>query len=100
MLTAKEQKILEVGSFLLALLAIASLAVLVGGRLAEQHRRVGLWKAVGSTPGLVAALVWAEYLAVAIVAAVIGLVVGRRAAPLLTNRGRGSSPRPAPHGCQ
>ena len=88
MFTAKEQENLEVGSSLLALLAIASRAILVGGRIAEQHRRVGFWKAVGSTPGPVAALVWAEYLAVAIAAA-IGLVVGRRAAPLLTNPGAG-----------
>ena len=89
MFTAKEQENLEVGSSLLPLRAIASRAILVGGRMAEQHRRVGFWKAVGSTPGLVAALVWAEYLAVAIAAAAIGLVVGRRAAPLLTNPGAG-----------
>ena len=36
-----------VGSWLLALLAVASVAVLVGGRMAEQTRRVGLLKAVG-----------------------------------------------------
>lgn len=89
MLTTKEQKILEAGSSLLALLAIASLAILVGGRMAEQQRRVGLLKAVGSTPGLVAAILWAEYLALALVAAVVGLVVGRVAAPLLTNPGAG-----------
>lgn len=89
MLTAKEQKILEVGSSLLALLAIASLAIVVGGRMAEQHRRVGLLKAMGSTPGVVAAILWAEYLAVAIVAAAVGLAVGRLAAPLLTSPGAG-----------
>ncbi len=39
-----------VGSWLLAILAVASVAVLVGGRMAEQLRRVGLLKAVGCTP--------------------------------------------------
>jgi hypothetical protein len=68
---------------------MASLSILVGGRMAEQHRRVGLLKAVGSTPALVAAILWAEYLAVALVAAVVGIVVGRLAAPLLTNPGAG-----------
>ena len=37
-------------STLLALLAIASIAVVVGSRMAEQTRRVGLLKAVGATP--------------------------------------------------
>lgn len=87
MLTAKEQKILVVGSWLLALLAITSLAVLVGGRMAEQHRRVGLLKAVGSTPALVAAVLWVEYLAVALAAAGAGIVVGWLAAPVLTSPG-------------
>ena len=32
------------------MLAIASIAVVVGGRMAEQTRRVGLLKAVGATP--------------------------------------------------
>ena len=41
------RQILVVGSWLLALLAVASVAVLVGGRMVEQTRRVGLLKAVG-----------------------------------------------------
>jgi ABC-type lipoprotein release transport system permease subunit len=86
---SKEQKILVIGSWLLALLAAASLAVLVGGRMAEQRRRVGLLKAVGSTPALVAGVLWTEYLAIALVAALVGLVVGRLAAPLLTSPGAG-----------
>ena len=44
---AKVQLVLSTGSWLLALLAIASVAVLVGGRMSEQTRRVGLLKAVG-----------------------------------------------------
>ena len=48
---ARAQLVLFTGSWLLVLLALASVAVLVGGRMAEQTRRVGLLKAVGATPG-------------------------------------------------
>lgn len=41
---ANVQLVLFTGSWLLALLALASVAVLVGGRMAEQTRRVGLLK--------------------------------------------------------
>ena len=70
-----------------ALLAVASVAVLVGGRMAEQTRRVGLLKAVGGTPGLVAAALLAENLVLALLAAAAGLAAGWLAAPLLTNPG-------------
>lgn len=89
LLVTHEQKILLVGSWLLALLAIGSLTILVGGRMAEQSRRVGLLKAVGGTPALVAGVLLAEYLVLATVAAGAGLAVGRLAAPLLTNPGTG-----------
>ena len=74
-------------SWLLALLAIGTLAILVGGRMAEQLRRVGLLKAVGGTPALVATVLLAEYLAIALVAAATGLAAGRLTAPLLTSSG-------------
>jgi putative ABC transport system permease protein len=74
-------------SLLLALLAIASVAVLVGRRLSLYARRVGLLKAVGATPGLVAAAFLAENLALALFAAVAGLAAGWLASPLLTNPG-------------
>lgn len=80
-----EQEALVLGSWLLAMLAIASVAVLVGGRMAEQTRRVGLLKAVGGTPKLVAAVLLAEHLALAVIAAAAGLAVGWLAAPLLTS---------------
>jgi putative ABC transport system permease protein len=60
-------------------------AVLVGGRLAEGTRRVGLLKATGGTPGLVAATFLAENLFLALVAALAGLLAGWRAAPLVSN---------------
>ncbi len=86
-LVRNEQKVLQVASWLLGLLAVASVAVLVGGRMADQTRRVGLLKAVGGTPGLVAAVLLAEHLAVAVAAAAAGLLAGWLAAPLLTSPG-------------
>ena len=88
-LVAAEQKALLAGSWLLGVLAIASIAVLVGGRMSDQIRRVGLLKAVGGTPGLVAAVLLAEYMFLALLAAVAGLLIGRLTAPLLTNPGSG-----------
>ena len=84
-----EQLVMMVASSLLCLLAVASVAVLVAGRVADQIRRVGLLKAVGATPGLVAAVFLAEYLVLALGAAAAGLVAGRLVAPLLTNPGAG-----------
>jgi putative ABC transport system permease protein len=86
-LVRSEQFLLLIGSWLLGLLAVASVAVLVGGRMAEQTRRVGLLKAVGSTPGLVAAVLLAEHLVLAVVAAAMGLLIGWLVAPLLTSPG-------------
>ena len=74
---------------LLTLLAIASVAVLVGGRMADQTRRVGLLKAVGGTPGLVAVVLLTEYLALAVLAAGAGLALGWLVAPLVSDPGAG-----------
>jgi putative ABC transport system permease protein len=81
------QGVLQPGAFLLALLAIASVAVLVGRRLSEYARRVGLLKAVGGTPSVVAATFLAENLMLAVFAAVVGLAAGWLAAPLITKPG-------------
>jgi putative ABC transport system permease protein len=88
-LASDAQILLLIGAWLLGLLAVASLSVLVGGRMADQTRRVGLLKAVGATPSLVAAVLLAEYVLVAIVAAAAGLAVGSLTAPLLTESGAG-----------
>ncbi|HYN97595.1 MAG TPA: ABC transporter permease [Pilimelia sp.] len=88
-LARDSQILLLIGAWLLGLLAVASLSVLVGGRLADQTRRVGLLKAVGGTPGLVAAVLLAEYLLVAVAAAAAGLAIGALAAPLLTESSAG-----------
>src|SRR5919106_1491630 len=71
-LERNEQQVLLVGSRLLGLLAVASVAVLVGG-----------------PPSLVAAVLLAEYLVVALLAAAAGLAAGWLAAPLLTDPGAG-----------
>jgi len=88
-LVKNEELVMMVASWLLCLLAVASVAVLVAGRVADQIRRVGLLKAVGATPGLVAAVFLAEYLVLALLAAALGLVAGRLVAPLLTSPGAG-----------
>jgi ABC-type lipoprotein release transport system permease subunit len=82
-------EVLRTGSWLLALLAVAGVAVLVGGRMADQTRRVGLLKAVGGTPRLVAVVLLAEYMALALLAAAVGLAAGWLASPLLADPGAG-----------
>jgi putative ABC transport system permease protein len=83
------QILLLIGAWVLGLLAVASLSVLVGGRMAAQTRRVGLLKAVGGTPGLVAAVLLAQYVLLSLVAAAAGLTIGSLAAPLLAGRSAG-----------
>ncbi len=83
------QRALFIGSGVLDLLAVASLAVIVGGRLAERTRRVGLLKAVGGTPRLVASALLLEYLTLALAGAAVGLAVGWLGAPLIANPGAG-----------
>jgi putative ABC transport system permease protein len=87
LLVAGEQQVLSPGAWLAGLLALATVAVLAGGRMAERIRRVGLLKAVGGTPGLVTVVLLAENLALALLAAAAGLVIGWLAAPLLTSPG-------------
>jgi putative ABC transport system permease protein len=70
-----DQAFLFTGTVLLGLLALAGVAVLVSGRLAEGTRRVGLLKATGGTPGRVAATFLAENLFLALVAAFVSLLV-------------------------
>ncbi|MFB4319214.1 FtsX-like permease family protein [Actinomadura sp. 21ATH] len=88
------------GTWALAILAGMSVALLVGGRLAEQGRRVGLLKVAGATPATVAAVLLAEHLAIAVAAAVLGVLGGWAAAPLLTAPNAGlldaGTPSPSP----
>jgi putative ABC transport system permease protein len=84
---ANIQLFLFTGSSLLALLALASVAVLVGGRMAEQARRVSLLKAVGGTPRFVAGVLLIEHAAIGLCAAGVGLVIGRLATPSIEDPG-------------
>jgi putative ABC transport system permease protein len=88
-LVSVAQQVLAPGAWLAIALAVASVAVLAGGRMAEQTRRVGQLKAAGGTPALVAAVLLAEHLSLALVAAAFGLAIGWLAAPLLSNDGAG-----------
>jgi predicted lysophospholipase L1 biosynthesis ABC-type transport system permease subunit len=82
-----QQVVLRIGSRLIALLGVASIAVLVGGRMADQTRRVGLLKAGGGTPTLVAVVLLTEFVMLALLGAAAGLAAGWLAAPLLTDPG-------------
>ncbi|WP_234539273.1 ABC transporter permease [Streptomyces shenzhenensis] len=79
------QPILVIGSWLLSFLAIAGVATLAAGRAAKQTRRVGLLKAVGATPGLIAAVLLSEYVALALIADVLGLLAARFTQPIVVN---------------
>ena len=92
----QEQQILVPASWLLGLLAVASVAVVAGGRMAEQEKRVGLLKAAGATPSLAAVVLLAEHLLVALAAAAAGLAAGWLAAPLLTSPGASLVGSPGP----
>lgn len=87
LLVQDEQDVLSPGALLAALLAVASVAVLAGGRMAEHSQRTGLLKAAGGGPGLVAAVLLAENLLLALAAAAAGLLAGWLAAPLITSPG-------------
>jgi putative ABC transport system permease protein len=84
-----EQEVLAIGAWLLCLLAVVSVAVLVGGRMAEQTKRMGLIKAVGGTPGLVTTVLLTENVVLALLAAGAGLAIGGLVAPLLSSPGAG-----------
>ncbi|MGJ6965617.1 FtsX-like permease family protein [Streptosporangium sp. G11] len=78
------QPILVIGSWLLSFLVVAGMSTLAAGRAARQTRRVGLLKAVGAT-GLVATVMLTEYLVLALLADVLGLMAARLVAPAIIN---------------
>ncbi|WP_431914583.1 FtsX-like permease family protein [Nonomuraea jabiensis] len=79
------QPILVIGSWLLSFLAVTGVAALAAGRAVEQTRRAGLLKAVGATPGLIAAVLLTEYLALALVGDALGLVIARLTVPAIAS---------------
>lgn len=70
---------------LIAILTIATAAVLVAGRMASRIRQVGTLKAVGVTPRQIVLALLFEYGAVAIAATVLGIGVGLLLAPVIAN---------------
>jgi len=82
---AASQPILVIGSWLLSFLAITGVATLAAGRAAKQTRRVGLLKAVGATPGLIAVVLLTEYVTLALLADALGLLSARLAQPAIVN---------------
>ena len=79
------EPILVVGGWLLGFLAITGVAALAAGRIVEQTRRAGLLKAIGATPGLIAAVLLTEFLALAVLAQVLGLAAARLVEPTIAN---------------
>jgi putative ABC transport system permease protein len=70
---------------LIALLTMATAAVIITGRMAARTRQVGTLKAVGVTPRQVVQVLLVEHLGLAAIATVTGLVVGRLTAPALAS---------------
>ena len=66
---------------LIAILTVATAAVLIAGRMATQVRQVGTLKAVGVTPRQIVLVLLVEHLAIAAGATVLGLGIGRLLAP-------------------
>ncbi len=80
---ANERAAVVFGSTLLVILALATLVVLVGGRMSEEVRRVGTLKAAGAGPGFVAGLLLTSYLAIGLAGAAVGLAAGQLLTPTL-----------------
>jgi putative ABC transport system permease protein len=76
------EALLAAGGFI-AVLTVATAAVIVTGRMAAETRRVGTLKAIGVTPRLIIVMLLIEYLGIAALATTIGLGIGRLLAPRL-----------------
>jgi putative ABC transport system permease protein len=70
-------------TILLLIVAFVVVGILVGARVGEQHRQIGLLKAVGLTPRQVGIAFALESTALGLVAAVVGFALGVLLAPRL-----------------
>jgi putative ABC transport system permease protein len=77
------QLILAMYTVVLLAVVFAVVAILVGARALEQHRQIGLLKAVGLTPRQVNLVFVIESAVLGLVAAVLGYTAGALLAPLL-----------------
>ncbi|MEU7588525.1 FtsX-like permease family protein [Micromonospora sp. NPDC049230] len=82
-LNGPARQALLIGSWLLTALAVTGVAGIVAGRAIGQRRRVGLLKAVGAGPAMIAISHLVEYLVMGLAAAGTGLAAGWLAAPAL-----------------
>ncbi|MFK0120170.1 FtsX-like permease family protein [Streptomyces sp. NPDC090994] len=80
---------LVVGGWLLGGAAVVTLAALTALRAGRDDRRAGLLKAVGATPGAVAAVLLAQHLLLTALAAALGLTAGSLLAPELADPSAG-----------
>ncbi|MFI5912050.1 FtsX-like permease family protein [Dactylosporangium sp. NPDC051541] len=77
------QLTLKLGGWMLNALSIAGVLGIVAGRIIGRRRRVGVLKALGAGPVLIALVHLTEYLVIALTAAAAGLVAGWFTAPVL-----------------
>jgi putative ABC transport system permease protein len=78
-----ERAVVVFGSTMLVILALATLGVLVGARMSDEVRRVGMLKAAGAGPGFVTGVLLVSYVGIALVSSIVGLLVGKLLAPRL-----------------
>jgi putative ABC transport system permease protein len=78
-LLADSESVLQIGGWLLAVAGLAGLVGLTTLRTDQQVRRAGRLKATGATPGLIGTVLLAQYLLLALAAAVAGLLAARLA---------------------
>jgi len=88
-MTRFSQPALVISGWLLGIAATVCLAAIVALRATRYNRRAGLLKAVGATPGTVAAVLLAQYLPTTVVATVLGLTSGTLLAPELADPSAG-----------
>jgi ABC-type lipoprotein release transport system permease subunit len=77
------QVIVTMFTVLLLVIAFVVVGILVGARASEQHRQVGLLKAVGFTPRQVGVVFALESVALGLAAAILGFALGATFAPRL-----------------
>ena len=77
------QVIVTMFTVLLVVIAFVVVGILVGARASEQHRQVGLLKAVGFTPRQVGIVFALESVALGLAAAILGFALGAILAPRL-----------------
>jgi putative ABC transport system permease protein len=77
------QVIVTIFTILLLIVAFVVVGILVGARASDQHRQVGLLKAVGFTPRQVGIVFAVESVALGVVAAALGFALGAILAPRL-----------------